>query len=169
MTFSDGKESLDKRLDVDFVYVATDDKSHRDLAVTALENGYNLLLEKPIASSPQGCIDIVEAHKKSGKTMSIFHVLRYAPFFQGIKKEIVSKDIGDIEQIDLTEEVGYWHFAHSYVRGNWKNEHESGPIILTKSCHDLDLLVWLSESKPEAVFIIFVGSHSPQFDFFICW
>ena len=151
MTFSDGREPLNKGLDVDFVYVATNDKSHRDLAVTALENGYNLLLEKPIASSPQGCIDIVEAYKKSGKTMSIFHVLRYAPFFQGIKKEIVSKDIGDIEQIDLTEEVGYWHFAHSYVRGNWKNEHESGPIILTKSCHDLDLLVWLSESKPEAV------------------
>jgi len=151
MTFSEGKEPLNKRLDVDFVYVATDDRSHRDLAVTALENGYNLLLEKPMASNPEGCIDIVKAHKKSGKIMSVFHVLRYAPFFQGIKKEIVSKNIGDVEQIDLTEEVGYWHFAHSYVRGNWKNEDESGPIILTKSCHDLDLLVWLSESKPEAV------------------
>ncbi len=151
MTFEDGRIPLNKRLNVDFVYVATDDKSHGDLAVTALENGYNLLLEKPMASNPKECIEIVNAHKKSGKTMSVFHVLRYAPFFQRIKKEVVSGKIGEVEQIDLTEEVGYWHFAHSYVRGNWRNESESGPIILTKSCHDLDLLVWLSESKPKTV------------------
>jgi predicted dehydrogenase len=43
--------------------------------------------------------------------------------------------------------VGYWHSAHSYVRGNWRNLAESSPMILAKYCHDLDIMNWLVGSR----------------------
>ena len=51
--------------------------------------------------------------------------------------------IGRIESLDAVENVAYWHYAHSYVRGNWRRAEESSPMILAKSCHDMDIIRWL--------------------------
>ncbi|MBI3032696.1 Gfo/Idh/MocA family oxidoreductase [Candidatus Woesearchaeota archaeon] len=126
---------------------ATPDRFHHDTTISLLRKGYNILLEKPIANNPQDCSAIVDEQKKAGKVLSVAHVLRYAPFFKEIKKIIDRGDLGKLLHINLTEHVGYWHFAHSYVRGNWHKEETSGPVILTKSCHDLDMLCWLIGGK----------------------
>ena len=98
------------------------------------------------------CIDIVKSQEDSGKVLSLAHVLRYAPFFQQIKKIIDSNKFGKIISMDLLEEVGYWHFAHSFVRGNWSKKDNSGPVILTKSCHDLDIINYLIKSHVKEIF-----------------
>lgn len=150
--FESGEQALEKKLELGGVYIATQDKSHYPLAISALEKGYNVLLEKPMATTPEECIEIIKAQEKSKKNLTVCHVLRYAPFFQTIKNITDSKELGEIQNIDLTEKVAYWHFAHSYVRGNWRKEKESSPIILAKSCHDLDIISWLIDSKPQTVF-----------------
>ncbi|HJX50798.1 MAG TPA: Gfo/Idh/MocA family oxidoreductase, partial [Candidatus Nanoarchaeia archaeon] len=114
--YETGDIALVEHNNYDAVIIATPDKTHRDLAVQALYYGYNVLLEKPMATNKQDCRDIVEAQKNSGKVLSIAHVLRYSPFFGFIKELSSNSSLGKLKEIDLTEEVGYWHFAHSYVR-----------------------------------------------------
>jgi predicted dehydrogenase len=149
--FEDGLEALSKDKFCDAVLIATPDRTHHTLAIKALEKGYSLLLEKPMASNPSECVDILKAQKRVGNLVSVCHVLRYAPFFQEMKKLLDSPKLGKVLSVDLLEEIGYWHFAHSYVRGNWRKKKTSGPVILTKSCHDLDILTWLMESDVSSI------------------
>jgi len=162
-----GKLALDLAPPVDFVYIATPDETHHRLATLALKKGYNVLLEKPIATTEQDCRDIIEAQEKSGKALSVCHVLRYAPFFMKIQEVTESGELGELQGIDLTEQVGYWHYAHSYVRGNWRRQEDSSPIILAKSCHDMDILTWLADSNPRTLFSrgsldFFTGKNAPK-------
>lgn len=150
--YKSGEEALKKDKFCDAVIITTPDKTHYDLALLALGKGYHVLLEKPMATSPKECYEIVQAQKKSGGVLSVAHVLRYAPFFQEVKNLVDCKDLGEVLNIDLMEEIGYWHFAHSYVRGNWRKKRESGPIILTKCCHDMDILSWLIKDNIKSVF-----------------
>jgi predicted dehydrogenase len=151
MVFGSWEDALSQKLPVDATIVSLPDNQHRGAAIQALDNGNHVLLEKPIDNSPQGCMDIVKAQERSGKVLSVAHVLRYTPFFEQIKEVVESGELGDLRTVDLKEEVGYWHFAHSYTRGNWRNEAESGPVLLTKSCHDLDIISWLVGDVPKTI------------------
>jgi len=122
---------------------ATMDRVHRASTLALLAAGYDVLLEKPIAPTAEECLEIVEAAEAAGRLLQIAHVLRYAPFFVAVRDQVVSGRLGRIVSVDWRENLAYWHFAHSYVRGNWANTARAGPMMLTKCCHDLDLLVWL--------------------------
>jgi predicted dehydrogenase len=102
-----------------------------------------MLLEKPIAITPAECLEIAAAAESKGRLLQIAHVLRYAPFFLALREIITSGRLGEIVSVDWRENLVYWHFVHSYVRGNWGKSKTAGPMILTKCCHDLDLLVWM--------------------------
>ena len=127
----------------DTVIICTQDQMHTQPALKAIELGYDVLLEKPMAVSPIDCSLLVESAKKSKRQLRIAHVLRYNNFFQTIYSLIQSGKLGDIITIDHRENVSYYHYAHSFVRGNWSQEEKSSPMILAKSCHDLDILYWL--------------------------
>lgn len=141
------QEILERDRFADGVIIATQDNMHFEPAIKALEKGYHVLCEKPMSKSVQECIQMGQAAKKYGKTLSICHVLRYAPVFAEIKKVIDSGEIGQVMAVQLIENVAYWHQAHSYVRGNWRNSESSAPMILAKSCHDIDILLWLIGSR----------------------
>ena len=127
---------------------ATMDRDHHPSAVALLEAGYDLLLEKPMAVTPEECVDLVRIAEQRGRILQICHVLRYAPFFRTIYDLVVGGRLGDIVSLQWNENLVYWHFAHSFVRGKWANAGRSGPMILTKCCHDLDLLVWMLGRRP---------------------
>lgn len=131
----------------DVLVIATQDAQHREHALKALEKGYDILLEKPIACTIEDCHEISEAAKKYGRRVIICHVLRYTPFYREIKRLIDEGAIGKVESIQATEQVGYYHYAHSFVRGNWHKMETSSPMILAKSCHDMDILLWLTGKK----------------------
>ena len=128
----------------DVAFICTQDQQHVIHAVAALQKGYHLLLEKPIATSLEDVRRIEEAAKAADRRVVVCHVLRYAPFFEEIRAAIERGDVGDVVCIQALENVGYWHQAHSFVRGNWRNEGESTFMLLAKCCHDIDYLVWLS-------------------------
>ena len=122
---------------------ATLERHHRASTLALLAAGYDMLLEKPMAPTAEDCLEIASAAEGHGRLLQIAHVLRYAPFFVAVRDIITSGRLGAIVSVDWRENLVYWHFAHSYIRGNWGNTARGGPMILTKCCHDLDLLVWI--------------------------
>ncbi|MEO3788605.1 Gfo/Idh/MocA family oxidoreductase [Nonomuraea sp. B10E15] len=128
----------------DAVVIATQDREHVEPAVRFAELGYDILLEKPMAASEDDCHAIVNAAERSGAMFAVCHVLRYTPYTRVLKQLLDAGRIGEIVNIQHLEPVGWWHQAHSYVRGNWRRADESTFMLLAKSCHDLDWLVHLT-------------------------
>ena len=141
--FAGWEEILDRPKMADAAFVCTMDDMHTEPAVRALEKGYHVLLEKPMSNTPGECLAITDAAEASGRILSVCHVLRYTPFYCTLKKLVEEGAVGEISTVDQIENVGYWHQAHSFVRGNWRNSELSSPMILQKSCHDLDIISWL--------------------------
>lgn len=131
----------------DAIIISTPDNLHYGPCMEALKLGYDILLEKPISPSERECRDILALTKKTGRIVAVCHVLRYAPYFIKLRELIQSEAIGETISIQHLEPIGYDHMAHSFVRGNWHNSRQTTPIILAKSCHDLDIIKWMLE-KP---------------------
>ncbi len=149
--FTDPAELLAREKLADAVFICTPDQLHAVYAIPALKKGYHLLLEKPIAPNPEDCEAILKAARESGRHVAVCHVLRYTVFYREIKRLLDEGCVGEIVAVDAIENVGYYHQAHSFVRGNWRNAEQSSPMILQKCCHDFDVLLWLAGKKPKAV------------------
>lgn len=135
----------------DLLLICTQDKDHVRQCLKALELGYDVLLEKPITGSKEECRKLLEAQEKANRKVIVCHVLRYAPAFLKSKEILDSNRLGTLVAIDAIEQVCYWHQAHSFVRGNWRNSDECVPMILAKCCHDLDYLQYFASSPCETV------------------
>lgn len=131
----------------DLAVIATMDEEHYEPAMQAMELGYHLLLEKPVAPTPKECMDIVRKAKEKKVKVLVCHVLRYAPFYKKVKQMLLEGVIGDVMSVEAVEAVGHIHQSHSFVRGDWHREDETTPMILAKCCHDLDMIQWLID-KP---------------------
>jgi predicted dehydrogenase len=142
--FTDWNDFFKRPKMADAVIIATQDQLHYEPTVKAHEKGYHILLEKPMATTPSECKVLGELASDKKQLLSICHVLRYTDFFTKIKNLIDEGRIGKLISIQHNENVGFFHYAHSYIRGNWRNSDESAPMILAKSCHDMDILLWLS-------------------------
>ncbi|MBO5019489.1 MAG: Gfo/Idh/MocA family oxidoreductase, partial [Clostridia bacterium] len=127
----------------DIAVIATMDRQHFEPTMKAIELGYDLLLEKPIAPTPEECIAITKAANEKGVKVLICTVLRYTNVFNSVKSVIDSGKLGRIMSVNHEECVGNLHQSHSFVRGNWGNEEKSSNMLLQKSCHELDILQWL--------------------------
>lgn len=149
--FVSGEALLAQEKLADVLVIATQDKDHVCFALPALEKGYHLLLEKPISPNLDECIALREKAHQCGRLVIVCHVLRYTQFYQKIHDLLRAGVIGEIQSLVATENVAYWHFAHSYVRGNWRRTDESSPVILAKSCHDMDIIRWLVGKPCERV------------------
>lgn len=122
---------------------ATMDNLHVSTSIPMLEAGLDVLLEKPIATSSEDMLTLQAAAQRTGRTVMVCHVLRFAPFYSEIKKRIVAGEIGDLINVQLSEHVSYHHMAVGYVRGKWNDQAKAGSsMLMAKSCHDLDLLSW---------------------------
>ncbi|KAM0148190.1 hypothetical protein ACHAQE_009946 [Botrytis cinerea] len=169
-SFSNWKEFLSYELDrraraargesvppgIDAAFICVLDEMHKEVIVGLKPLGLHIMCEKPLATTLEDCVEIYRAmlpdyprNKLPDKIFSIGHVLRYSPHNMMLRKLLLEERvIGDVLSINHTEPVGWWHFTHSYVRGNWRKESTTAPSLLTKSCHDIDLLLWLLCSPP---------------------
>ena len=149
--FASGKELLDGEKLGDAAIIATMDRDHYAEAIPAMEKGYHLLLEKPISPVPEETLAIEAAAERTGRHVTVCHVLRYSPFFRELKKAVSDGKIGKVITIQHNENIGNYHIAHSFVRGNWRRSDLASPLVMQKSCHDMDLLVWLAGSRCESI------------------
>ena len=127
----------------DAIIISTPDNLHYAPCMKALEMGYDILLEKPISPSEKECRDILQLAKKKNRIVAVCHVLRYAPYFIKLRELIQSGVLGKVVSVQHFEPIQHIHMSHSYVRGNGHNSKQTTPIILAKSCHDLDILRWM--------------------------
>lgn len=127
----------------DIMIIGTQDDYHVEPCLRAMEAGYDILLEKPIAPTMVEVRELADAAKRLGRRVLVCHVLRYTPFYKKVKEIIESGALGEIVSVSAREGVEAWHQAHSYVRGHWAVTEECSPMIIAKSCHDLDILYWL--------------------------
>jgi predicted dehydrogenase len=135
----------------DAIIIATPDDQHTLPCLAALDAGYDVLLEKPIAATEVECRMILDKALSTNRIVGICHVLRYSPYFRELKQIIDAGIIGNIISIQHMEPIEQIHMSHSYVRGKWRNSKVATPIVLAKSCHDTDIIRWLADSPAKDV------------------
>ncbi|WP_419505076.1 Gfo/Idh/MocA family oxidoreductase [Allofournierella sp.] len=165
-SFSSWEPLLEKPRMADAALICTLDGLHTAPALAALEKGYHVLLEKPMSNSEAECRAIAAAAERGGRVLCVCHVLRYTPFYATLKRLVDEGAVDEVAALAQIENVGYWHHAHSFVRGNWRSGAVS-PMILQKSCHDMDILLWLVGRRCERVASFgslrhFDAAHAPK-------
>lgn len=149
--FMDWREMAARERFADAVLVTTSDAMHTEPVKVFAAKGYHIMLEKPMAPTPAECREIIAAVTAGNVMLAVGHVLRYTPYTQTLKRILDAGTIGEIICIQRLEPLGYWHQAHSYVRGNWRNEAESSFMLLAKSCHDIDWIHYIMGKRCTAV------------------
>ena len=149
--FETWQQALEREIPADVVINCTQDQMHAESSIPALQAGYDMLLEKPIAHTLKDAISIIQAAEQAGRYLQICHVLRFTDFFNKIKSLLDDNRLGQVITISHRENVAAWHMSHSFVRGNWRSAERSSPMILAKCCHDLDLLTWFTGEAPRSL------------------
>lgn len=145
--FSSFDDFFSNHFDADAVLIGTPEDKHYEPCMRAIEAGYHVLLEKPIAQTKQECLDILEASRRKGVIVGVCHVLRFHPYFMKIKEVIESGELGQIISINHYAEINLDRMSHSYVRGLWNRAQKTNPMLIAKCCHDIDFLLWICGSK----------------------
>ena len=140
------KDAVSHKKIADAVAICTQDIMHVEPMQAFAKKGYHILLEKPMAPDAEGCQAIIQSAIDNNIILAVCHVMRYTKYTQTLKEIVDSGKIGEIVSIQHLEPIGYWHYAHSYVRGNWRQESESSSALLAKSCHDLDWIRYIMNS-----------------------
>ncbi|MFC4994288.1 Gfo/Idh/MocA family protein [Rubritalea tangerina] len=150
-SFDDAKSFFTAGKIADLVIIGTQDRYHFAPCKKALELGYDIVLEKPIAPDLNEVLELEQRARELGRKVMVCHIYRFNPLFNQVKDLLSSGTIGDLISMNATEGVEPWHFAHSFVRGHWAKEAQSNPIIMAKTCHDLDLISWMVDSPVTSV------------------
>jgi predicted dehydrogenase len=145
--FNSWEPLLEKPVKGAAALVCTQDQLHTGPTLAALQAGYHVLLEKPMAPTIEECRLLINQAAHCGRQLHVAHVLRHTKHFQKMREILRSGVLGEVVNISQRENVSWWHMAHSYVRGNWAGSAQSNPMILAKCCHDFDILIWILERE----------------------
>jgi len=147
MAFTNWNDVFARKKFADAVLICTNESYHYEPTKLAMEKNYHILLEKPITQDPVTSVEIGDAAANYQGVFMLCYVLRYTPFYSEIKRVLDRGDIGEIKTVRAVENTGLAHFSHSFVRGTFSIESQAGPMILSKCCHDMDIINWLMDAK----------------------
>lgn len=168
MCFESAEELARKGLLADAIINGTMDNEHVPTSLPLLAAGYHILLEKPIANRESEVRALQATARKYDRTVMICHVLRYAPFYAAIRKRVLDGEIGEIMSVMTVENVSYHHMATCFVRGKWNRLELGNSMLMSKCCHDLDLITWMKSGiRPLRVsslgsLMYFRPEHAPE-------
>jgi predicted dehydrogenase len=151
----------------DAVWICTQDNDHYRNCMQALSLNYNIMVEKPLSFNLDECLEIQKVAEEKKVYVVVCHVLRYSNYFQKMKNLLRENNLGEIMTINHQENIANFHYAHSYVRGNWHKLENSTPILMAKCCHDIDIIYWLMGDEAEEVqsygaLSYFNAEHAPK-------
>lgn len=152
LQFGDWRALAEPPLRADAVLITTQDADHAEPCERFAELGYHILCEKPMAPSEPDAARMAAAVQRAGVLFAVCHSLRYTTYTRALIELLTSGRIGQVVSVQHLEPVGWWHFAHSYVRGNWRREDLSSSLLMAKCCHDLDWLGYVIGARPTRVF-----------------
>lgn len=144
-------EFFEKEKDVDAVIITTPDRLHHSVAMGALEKGWHILVEKPLATSWAECVEIADTATEKGLVAGCCLVMRYHPYYQKIKELVDGGAVGRVLSIDHREAIGPDRMSHTFVRGLWSRSEDAAPIFLAKCSHDTDFLLTLVPGRAKTV------------------
>ena len=165
--YTSWEDFLEEDVMADVLIICTPDYMHVEPAKRAIQKGYNIIIEKPLSPKPEECIELGEIAKDYNKIFLVAHVLRYTAMYQTMKRILDEGKIGELVTVEHSEYVERIHQSHSFVRGNWRRSDETAPMILTKSCHDMDIIAWLVGDRCRSLssygsLSYFKESHAPE-------
>lgn len=136
-------------LGLDAVIVASPDDSHEAIAVDFLEAGVTAFVEKPLATSTEGCDRILKAARRTGTRLFVGHNMRHMPVVRAMRDLVEQGAIGEVRGVWCRHFVGHggdyyfhdWHADRSRTTG----------LLLQKGAHDLDVIHWLSGAASRRV------------------
>ncbi len=131
----------------DAIVVATLETERVDIVLNAISKGYHLLVEKPLGCKLEEVLKITDAAQNYAGIFAVCHQMRHIPGYSIVKSLVDSGRFGEIITIQHSENLSYHHMAHSFVRGLFNNDSMT-PMILAKSCHDMDILCYLTGKRP---------------------
>ena len=150
--FANINDFFEKEKMADAVIICSSDNTHFLACEKALEKGYDILVEGPVTNSLDKLVNLQGlCEKNKDKIFMASMPYRYSNFFEYLKKIIDDKELGQLININYNSYIGYEKFVHYYVRGSWRLDSDTAPILLTNSCYDLDMLEYLTNSKCEII------------------
>ena len=135
----------------DGVIIGSPDRCHHEQALKAIERGWDILLEKPVAQSYEQCVEIAEAARRRGVKVGVCYVLRFMSLYRKVKELLESGAIGRVTGVSHQEFVGIDRMLHTFVRGYWNRAETTAPSFVSKCCHDVDMLLWVTGAKIKRV------------------
>lgn len=149
----------------DQAIVAGPDFTHARYAVSALQHGLDVIVEKPLAHTASDARAILDAEQRSAGEVTVTQNARYEGTAGRLRDLIRSDAIGTVISVDLVEGVDTYHGASFFRRWNRRRSY-SGGLAVTKGCHTIDLINWLLADTPQSVFahggLAFYGPESPH-------
>ena len=131
-------DELFARDDVDAIVMALPPQFHAESAIRAVENGKDVLVEKPIALTVPDAERAVRAAEDNGRIFMVGHVLRFHPAFEKLKALIDNGELG---------EVRYIH-SHRLGLGKFHTENDA---LWDLAPHDLSMILAITGTEPEEV------------------
>lgn len=149
--FADYEAFFQSDLDeVDAVVIATLEDERLQPILLAMSKGYHILVEKPLCTNVDELIKLYDATKNYDGIIIVCHQMRLTPIYRTIKGLIDSGKYGKMVCVQHSENLSYSHMAHSFVRGLF-NSSRLTPMLLAKSCHDMDLISYLVNGNPKKI------------------
>jgi predicted dehydrogenase len=130
--------------------VATRDDTHADIIVHALEQGIDVITEKPMATTAEDCRRILDAEARTGRRVDVAFNYRFAPTSRKLRELVASGRIGTVTSVDFHWYLDTTHGADYFRRWHAYKRH-SGSLFVHKATHHFDLMNWWLDADPVEV------------------
>lgn len=142
----------------DLVSIATESGIHAEIALYCIEQGINLIIEKPMAMSIEDADRIISLSEKKGVKVSACHQNRFNVAIQKLRKAVEAGRFGKLSHGSIHVR---WNRDHGYYdqaswRGTWAQD---GGALMNQCIHGIDLLRWMMGDEIEEVY----GATRQQF------
>jgi predicted dehydrogenase len=140
-------ETMLRQTRPDAVVIATVDATHAEYVVRALDAGFDVYCEKPLCTAAEQCQSILDAVRRSGRTVTATMNARHAREAKKVKALLLDGAIGEVLSVDFHEYLDTSHGA-DYFRRWHRFRANSGTLLCHKASHHFDLANWWLASVP---------------------